>query len=54
MATQVEPENSVAWQGLVQLYEKSSQVATLSEVMTVSTRLIDLLQESVWGIISLE
>ncbi|KAK4289500.1 hypothetical protein Pmani_037531, partial [Petrolisthes manimaculis] len=44
MATQVEPENSVAWQGLVQLYEKSSQVATLQEVNAVCTRLVQLLQ----------
>lgn len=45
MASTVEPDNPVAWQGLSRLFEKNPDIVTTDEAITVYTKLTDLIKE---------
>ncbi|XP_069945055.1 superkiller complex protein 3 [Cherax quadricarinatus] len=44
MATQVDPESPVAWQGLAVLCEKQPSITTREESITIYTRIIDIIK----------
>ena len=45
MATQIEPDSPVAWQGLAVLCEKQPDLSTREESIVIYTRLIDIVKE---------
>lgn len=53
MATQIEPDSPVAWQGLAVLCEKQPDLSTLDESIVIYTRLTDIVKEWVKWVMSL-